>query len=134
MATEVNRRDFLNALALLHCPVVTCMEEQRVGVTCVEPAHLILPNAAGHLREFCPKEYRSHFIVLAIGDGEEVLDGFPDFVEEAEFLPEFLTDLTHHRLFWRLSREGASARQPVAVCGSYCRNGSHAVSDNCIGS
>ena len=61
----------------------------------IEPAQLVLPRAEGHLCEFRPKEYRPHGIVPAVGGGEEVLDGFADLADKAEFSPEFFTDLTH---------------------------------------
>ena len=91
--------------ALPHRPVVTRMEKQRNREADVEPAHRVLPKAEGCLHKFRPKEYRPHCIVRAISNGKEVLDGFPDLVDETEFLPEFLTDFTDHRLFRRLTRE-----------------------------
>jgi hypothetical protein len=109
------------------------MEEQRGRVAGVEPAYLVLSRAEGHFHEFRPKEDCPHFIVLAIGDSEEILDGIPDPTDEAEGVPELFTDLTDYRLFRRLPRERTTTRQPVARWGSHCRNGPLAVSDDCIG-
>jgi hypothetical protein len=55
--------------SLPHRPVVTGMDEQGGRLARIEPAQLVLPRAEGHLREFRPKEYRSHCIVPAVGGG-----------------------------------------------------------------
>src|SRR6266545_301922 len=120
--------------SLPHRPVVTGMDEQGGRLARIEPAQLVLPRAEGHLREFRPKEYRPHGIVLAVGGGEEVLDGFADLVDDAEFSPEFFTNFTHYRLFRRLPGEGATAGEPVAGWCSHRRNSPRATSDDGIGS